>query len=62
MPQVVLWGATYSDVPAVILPSINNTSVTFYYAVDGNNLEYGLTDGALPIVGVGLVGSAELEE
>lgn len=24
--------------------------------VDGNNLEYGLTDGTLPIVGVGQVG------
>ena len=28
--------------------------------VDGNNLEYGLTDGTLPIVGVALVGSAEI--
>ena len=27
---------------------------------DGNNLEYGLTDGTLPIVGVALVGSAEI--
>ena len=27
---------------------------------DGNNLEYGLTDGTLPLVGVGLVGSAEI--
>ncbi len=26
--------------------------------VDGNNLEYGLTDGALPLVGVAKVGSA----
>lgn len=28
--------------------------------IDGNNLEYGLTDGTLPIVGVALVGSAEI--
>lgn len=27
---------------------------------DGNNMEYGLTDGTLPIVGVGVVGSAEI--
>lgn len=27
---------------------------------NGNNLEYGLTDGTLPIVGVALVGSAEI--
>ena len=26
--------------------------------VDGNNLEYGLTDGTLPLVGVAKVGSA----
>lgn len=26
--------------------------------IDGNNLEYGLTDGTLPIVGVAKVGSA----
>lgn len=28
---------------------------------DGNNLEYGLTDGTLPMVGVAKVGQAELE-
>lgn len=27
---------------------------------DGNNLEYGLTDGALPLVGVAKIGSAEI--
>ena len=27
---------------------------------NGNNLEYGLTDGTLPIVGVAEVGSAEI--
>ena len=27
---------------------------------NGNNLEYGLTDGTLPIVGVAVVGSAEI--
>ena len=26
--------------------------------IDGNNLEYGLTDGTLPLVGVAKVGSA----
>ena len=34
--------------------------VMFYDATNGNNLEYGLTDGTLPIVGVALVGSAEI--
>lgn len=27
---------------------------------DGNNLEYGLTDGTLPLVGVAKVGSAQI--
>lgn len=29
---------------------------------NGNNLSYGLTDGTLPLAGVAVVGSAELEE
>lgn len=29
--------------------------------VDGNNLEYGLTDGTQPLVGVATVGYAEVE-
>lgn len=61
MATVVLLGATYEDVPAVQLPSTGGSVVLFYDATDGNNLEYGLTDGTLPIVGVAKVGSAELE-
>lgn len=60
MATVVLLGATYQDVPAVQLPSTGGSVVLFYDATDGNNLEYGLTDGTLPIVGVALVGSAEI--
>lgn len=29
-------------------------------AIDGNNLAYGLTDGTLPLVGVGKAGSMEI--
>ena len=60
MAIVQLWGAVYADVPAVTLPSENNTTVTFYEATDGDNLEYGLTDGTLPIVGVAKVDQAEI--
>lgn len=60
MAQVDLWGATYSDVPAVDLPSGGGT-VRFYEAIEGNNLEYGLTDGTLPLAGVAKVGYAEVE-
>lgn len=38
----------------------DNISIVYAKAADGNNLEYGLTDGTLPIVGVALVGSAEI--
>lgn len=37
----------------------DGTSITGTLA-DGDNLEYGLTDGTLPIVGVAVVGSAEI--
>ena len=62
MANVTVAGASYQNVPAVDLPQTGGGTVRFYEAVDGNNLEYGLTDGTLPIVGVALVGSAELEE
>lgn len=60
MATVTLLGATYNDVPAVELPSGNGV-VLFYEGIDGNNIEYGLTDGTLPLVGVAKVGSAEVE-
>lgn len=60
MAEVTLLGASYSDVPAVELPQTGGGTVTFYEATDGNNLEYGLTDGTLPIVGVAKVGQAEI--
>ena len=61
MAQVTIWGATYNDVPAIELPSGNGV-VLFYDAIDGNSLEYGLTDGTLPIAGVGQADYMILEE
>ncbi len=58
MATVILWGATYSDVPAIDVPSSGNTTARFYDGVDGNSLEYGLTDNTLPTVGVGQAGYA----
>lgn len=57
MATVVIMGATYNDVPAVQLPTTGGTTVLFYDAIDGNNLEYGLTDATSSMVGVGKVGS-----
>lgn len=56
MAIVELWGAVYADVPAVTLPSENNTTVTFYEAIDGDNLAFGTE----PLVGYAKVGEAAL--
>lgn len=58
MAIVQLWGAVYADVPAVTLPSENNTTVTFYEATDGDNLSY----GTAPLVGSAIVGQSALCE
>ena len=60
MAEVTIMGASYSDVPAVTLPQSGGGIVIFYEGTDGNNLEYGLADGTLPIVGVAKVGQAEI--
>ena len=46
MADVTLWGASYSNVPAVDLPKTGGGTARFYDAVDGDNLGYGtlLTD------------------
>ena len=61
MAEVTLLGATYHDVPAVQLPQTGGGIVLFWEGVDGNNIEYGLTDGTMPLVGVAQVGYAEVE-
>lgn len=48
-PSVLMEGYTAHDKSGAL---INGT------IVDGNNLEYGLTDGTLPLAGVAKVGSA----
>lgn len=52
--------ATASDVASGKYFYTNAGVKTQGGVANGNNLEYGLTDGTLPIVGVGLVGSAEI--
>ena len=57
-----IFGEEYTGVTGIKATDDNNNILTFYHAVDGNNLEYGLTDGTLPLVGVAKVGSAILFE
>lgn len=61
MATVELLGATYTDVPAVELPTTGGATVLFYDATDGNNLSYGLTDRTSPLIGVGQVDYMEVE-
>lgn len=60
MPDIKLLGATYPDVPAVDLPTDDNDTARFYYATEGDDLEYGLIDDDSSLVGVGLVGYMEV--
>ena len=60
MAEVTLLGASYSDVQAVELPQTGGGTVTFYEATDGNEMEYGLTDGTLPLAGVAKAGYAKV--
>lgn len=60
MAEVTLWGASYSDVPAVDLPKTGGGTARFWDADDGNNIGYGLTDRTLAMVGVGQADYAEI--
>jgi hypothetical protein len=55
-----IFGDEFTNVTGIKATDNNNNILTFYHAVDGNNLEYGLTDGTLPLVGVAKVGSAQI--
>lgn len=58
MADVTLWGASYSDVPAVNLPKTGGGTATFYDAADGDNMSF----GAEPLVGYARVGQSALCE
>ena len=55
-----IFGDEFTNVAGIKATNDNDEVLTFYHATDGNNLEYGLTDGTLPLVGVGKVGSMVL--
>lgn len=52
---------TVSDVVSGVTFHLRDGSVGTGTIVNGNNMEYGLTDGTLPLVGVARVGYAEVE-
>lgn len=49
---------TVSDVVSGVTFHLRDGSTGTGTIVDGNNMEYGLTDGTLPLIGVAKVGSA----
>lgn len=56
-----IFGDEFTNVTGIKATNDNDEVVIFYHAVDGNNLEYGLTDGTSSLVGVGKVGSMIIE-
>ena len=50
-----------SDVVSGVTFHLRDGSIGTGTIINGNNLEYGLTDGTLPLVGVAEIGYAEVE-
>ena len=55
-----IFGDEFTNVAGIKATDDSDNVLAFYHAVNGNNIGYGLTDGTQPIVGVALVGSAEI--
>ena len=56
--NITLMGASYPDVPAVVLPQTGGGTATFYDADDGDSMEFGEHTSA--IVGSAVVGTATI--
>ena len=52
---------TVADVVSGVTFHLRDGSTGTGTITNGNNIEYGLTDGTMPLVGVAKVGSAEVE-
>jgi hypothetical protein len=55
-----IFGDEFTNVAGIKATDDSNNVLAFYHAVDGNNIEYGLTDGTIPKVGIAKVGSAHV--
>lgn len=56
-----VFGEEFTNVMGIKATDDNDNVLEFYNAPNGNNIEYGLTDGTLPLIGVAKIGLAELE-
>ena len=55
-----IFGDEFTNVAGIKATDDSDNILEFYHAVNGNNLEYGYTDGSLPLVGIAIVGSAHV--
>ena len=55
-----IFGTEYTGVTGIKATNDSDEVIIFYHAVDGDNLEYGMTDGSIPKVGIAKVGSAHV--
>lgn len=53
-----IFGDEFTNVTGIKATNDNDEVIIFYHAVDGNNLEYGLTNATSSLAGVGKVDSA----
>lgn len=56
-----VFGEEFTNVAGIKATDDNDNVLEFYNAPNGDNLEYGITDGSIPRVGIAQVGYAELE-
>jgi len=52
-----IFGTEYTNVAGIKATNNNNTQLIYLRLDDGDNLSYGITDGTLPLAGVGKAGS-----
>lgn len=56
-----VFGEEFTNVAGIKATDDNDNVLEFYNAPNGDNLEYGITDGSIPRVGIAQAGYAELE-
>ena len=56
-----IFGDEFTNVTGIKATNDNDEIIIFYHAIDGNNLDYGLTDATSSFAGVGKVGTMIIE-
>lgn len=56
-----IFGDEFTNVTGIKATNDNDEIIIFYHAIDGNNLDYGLTDATSSLAGVGKVETMIIE-